>query len=476
MTQAQPKIDELLGGEQQAANDSYFEDKERREFREKLFHLAAFGRNIVYVKNLLRSGKTTFIEHLARVYAAQCWFCRVDAYSEDSAFDVYNELAQAFHIEHLHGSLDNSAIKDKIDSLEDDDEILVIWVDHADFATDELIATLFAICLDDQNQLSTRVHLLFSGRVIPPSLEEAMRELAVPKKNWILLDLPPLNLAQTKAYIEHRLAVIGRPASKHLRNSAIKRIYQQTQGQPEEIDAELDRLAPAHLSATLKQDNRQSYLGIKLIAAALAISLGVSFFLFRDKYSEVTPPLATPEEIPTVSQPKLDEIIPADVTALAPPSAENTPASPEVELSVAIPPAVAPIAEQATITAPSPSGEPTAVAEQTQAEKTIEKTNSATVINNSAWIKKQTPSRWTVQLVAANSESLAKQYILDNEIAQNAAYFKVTRDNKTLYAVIYGSYDNRDDALRNRELIAKKIKNGTPWIRTFASIQRNLPP
>jgi septal ring-binding cell division protein DamX len=82
------------------------------------------------------------------------------------------------------------------------------------------------------------------------------------------------------------------------------------------------------------------------------------------------------------------------------------------------------------------------------------------------------PAHYTLQLTSAASEASAKQYIVDNKITQAGSYFDHAVNGKHYYTVIYGDYPTRAAATTAAKSLA--IKNASPWVRTFKSVQADI--
>ncbi len=89
---------------------------------------------------------------------------------------------------------------------------------------------------------------------------------------------------------------------------------------------------------------------------------------------------------------------------------------------------------------------------------------------NEAWIWTQNPADFTVQLLALSTESAVREFISKQNIQTEAVYFKILRNEKPLYVLLYGSYPDKNSALQAKEQLAAKIKLAQPWVRSFSEI------
>lgn len=96
--------------------------------------------------------------------------------------------------------------------------------------------------------------------------------------------------------------------------------------------------------------------------------------------------------------------------------------------------------------------------------------NAAAKTKGEAWIWTQNPADYTIQLIALSTEAGIKDYMKKNVIESKSAYFKRVRDGKTLYVLIYGSYEDKSSAQQAAKQLSIKINNSQPWIRNFSAV------
>lgn len=88
-----------------------------------------------------------------------------------------------------------------------------------------------------------------------------------------------------------------------------------------------------------------------------------------------------------------------------------------------------------------------------------------------AWIQRQNPKHFTLQLAALQDENSAKA-LLKHINAGDSAYFRFRRNNQTWYAVIAGIYSSRTQAQRAADSLRHKLALKNVWVRDFASLHR----
>lgn len=107
------------------------------------------------------------------------------------------------------------------------------------------------------------------------------------------------------------------------------------------------------------------------------------------------------------------------------------------------------------------------VQEKKAASSKTAKTASA---KGKAWIWTQNPSDYTIQLLALSKEQALKAFIESQNIKQKAVYFKINRNGKPLYVLIYGVYADKQSAEQAKNKLQSRIKGSKPWVRSFSSI------
>jgi hypothetical protein len=99
--------------------------------------------------------------------------------------------------------------------------------------------------------------------------------------------------------------------------------------------------------------------------------------------------------------------------------------------------------------------------------------NQIKIINDEVWLRAQNPADYTVQLIALSSKQGVKNYIkqyIPLSEQQHLVFFKTHRQNKVLYILLYGHYENRQLARQVSQELTTKIKGSAPWVRRFLTI------
>lgn len=92
------------------------------------------------------------------------------------------------------------------------------------------------------------------------------------------------------------------------------------------------------------------------------------------------------------------------------------------------------------------------------------------------WVRSQAPKAYTAQVLASVSEDAVRKFISSNKDARAELYYIKTRlKGKDWFVVLYGVYPNRSAATAAMAKAPKKIRDQTPWLRSFDSLSSALP-
>ncbi|QGU32598.1 AAA family ATPase [Thermochromatium tepidum] len=87
-----------------------------------------------------------------------------------------------------------------------------------------------------------------------------------------------------------------------------------------------------------------------------------------------------------------------------------------------------------------------------------------------AWLMRQDPERFTIQLVAARDLQTARR-VLDPQALEGVHYIQT----RSYVIAVLGSFPNRTQAARELPRLPASVRNNGPWIRTIGSIRDSLP-
>ena len=125
---------------------------------------------------------------------------------------------------------------------------------------------------------------------------------------------------------------------------------------------------------------------------------------------------------------------------------------------------------------------PASVAEaQAEQAETVSNTAPATVtpptavgfnLTSVAQLKKIPNQHYSLQLAAVSSLPVLKAFVKEHNIEQTATYFKINRNGKVAYLVVYGEYRNRREAMNAIASLPTNLRTLQPWAKGYKLIQQ----
>jgi DamX protein len=171
----------------------------------------------------------------------------------------------------------------------------------------------------------------------------------------------------------------------------------------------------------------------------------------------------------------------SEVVKTIPLPAEDTTVVEEPALAKTPEPAPPPTASTlpAAPTPPVSVVESKAVAEPTKIVSKNKEVSPITPVKPSSqeqdWLKAQPADNYTLQLMASKDEEAARRFLEKRHLQGKAAYYPVVRNGQTLYAIVYGSFPARGDAVQAAKELPKTWGIRNPWIRSFKSLPVRTP-
>ncbi len=99
------------------------------------------------------------------------------------------------------------------------------------------------------------------------------------------------------------------------------------------------------------------------------------------------------------------------------------------------------------------------------------KAEPAVAVRRERWLKDQNPRHYTIQLFANWTEASILKFIDDHEISEKSAYFRVSREGRPWYSLVYGVYPTVKKAQQALAAFSPELRVMGPWVRRFREIQ-----
>ncbi|MCG7983330.1 MAG: AAA family ATPase [Candidatus Thiodiazotropha lotti] len=264
---------------------------------------------------------------------------------------------------------------------------------------------------------------------------------------------PALDDQQVVKAAEPRLAEVGQSGMAEQSQEQVNRV------DPVSMDYTADAAAPT--------DDREAEAG-KAVEQEIVAEVG-ELEKSAEMVVETVEPSASPEA--ELSEPApLPDLVPAAEEATANVTTDSPPAVTAADTTVEAEP-VEPIEPPAAVAEVKEVGaEPVEVV----APATEPKVETDPFAESAAWIKSQPGENYTLQLIAVENLASLNRYISLNSLDNQVVTVKTLRKGAPWYALIWGSFANRDLALAAQSDLPAAVRKGGVWARSFASLQ-NLP-
>ena len=96
-------------------------------------------------------------------------------------------------------------------------------------------------------------------------------------------------------------------------------------------------------------------------------------------------------------------------------------------------------------------------------------------IRGRTWLKKQSPNYYVLQLMGAHDESVLNKLMARYpSIRSDIARFNTVNQNKKWHVLVYGLYENREQAVAATVALPSGLRVLKPWPRRLDSIQKDL--
>jgi DamX protein len=275
-----------------------------------------------------------------------------------------------------------------------------------------------------------------------------------------VVDLPPLAGYEIADYLRHRLKVAGYLQALPFTIKDLNYIVQQSSGKPSVVN----QLAHQQLLGIKERPSVLSFLDLALthsvarwsgvvivvIALAALVSLGKNFSKSgEDELAETDNNL--------ILQPETEPVATVDITNPQMDNEEQVQREELVELLAEIPDNLDEI-------------------EQLEA-KTMEQLTQVQIIpdfKNEDWILQQDKKGFTFQLMGSWDRSEVLDYIKQYALSGDVAVFDSMRQDKVWYVLLYGSYKDKQQAVRESRHWPEPLNTVPTWLRRFDSVQQQI--
>lgn len=500
---------------------SFFNTPELTHRSELILHLLEYSNKLVVVKGELDSGKTTFFNELCHQDESNLIIRSLTVAALTNANDIYRAIIDGEHHDALQESqYSHIELNQWLTRCENKQQIPALLIDNADLLNEDLLTQLYTL-LKESNESSVLHVCLFCE----PSFLEQMKESGINKDDseaLHIIEMPNLTEKQTEQYIRNNYPADDSTDLNLFDEKIIKQIHRISHGLPGRINALCEQYLddPAKETEVVKEKSsinimvilKKNQLIISVVVFLMFLSIGVATLLQEAEKKEVKQTIkldlpkilekeSKPDDVVEIEVPKELEPEPVTIEELSPPvipeiaedlkdksgvsvySSDGRLVAQESELKPAVnetveaeaikeetTESVVPIiksTEEAEIVV-----EATPEPEPVKAAKPEPEPKSEQTKKDIQWLIKQDPKKYVLQLIGAYEQETIDVYLRTFK-GKNEEIISFTASNKDKewHVLVYGLYENHDQAVAALDELPTKAKLMAPWPRTVESIK-----
>ncbi len=492
---------------------------ERAQKLDLLIHLLANLRQSLVICGPKGIGKSTLLSEL-KLRKNDVWLLLTIKASSKLSFESIQEQISHF-VQQSDEAFKNQDFSTTLSQLDKQNQKIVILIEEAGQLVPGLISALIQYA-----SVSHSIRMVFS-------LTHDELHLKISSDSAIdnchFIEIPPLSQSQCEIFLQHLSRQAKAIVPFHAINERmIAKLYQKTHGIPGKIMSELPSLSNYSAGGGFSW-------GI-LFFLALMVTATISFFMLVDtnvgisstetKQSlllpkaediEIASPVIQKENVinwdklpvqavkketqKTVTVPleaetgtAMDLALTENTDIISPPvSTPSDTASKSQEVKVVkisekkVPLIKKPLEKEKIAVAkpeiPQKANKPTKIKKPlniAKDKKTAEvqaakqKSTSSKKLNSDAlWVLAQANKQYTIQLMVLSSHQAVLEFLKKNDtLKKELHYFKKGTAEKTVFVLIYGSYNNFETASKEMKSLPPKYRKS--WVRNFAILQKSI--
>lgn len=497
------------------SNDTqvFFSSEERNQQLGMLEHLSRYSNLLSVIRGASGSGKTRFLQEFIRLQNDTAVISHVKA----SMLMTAGQLLQAIYAGYAD-VLDSSNAGTSFGPLlkfahetEVKGQKAIILIDNAhELNTDAVTMLMDMMSLATESQEVPHV-ALFTEHSLSRNLDAYQKSRYEQLSHELKLE--PFSLEQTRAYMLHRVRAIGGGINLPFSDKQVKKIFQQSEGQPGGINkAALAMMGDATAAQSLGKEKRAGFkfkggwsFGFPIVHMALMsiIMLGILIAVIFSDGDDDTPVTNTTSIAPIaqnaprqassetiarieamqrqIGQESPVSLPPVPAEALQPNQVKNANQSNNTSTptsNIATAPIRLASPEPANQTEPQLS---TPIL-QTEASKVepepesipLQQATSADPFDKTKEWLERNPNRYTLQLLGTHNKDTVQDFIRDQGSLGAFSYFESLHNGRAWFVVVYGEYRNRSEAIAAVENLPNGLRSLNPWARSVRGIQQDI--
>jgi DamX protein len=513
--------------EQNQPNSFNFITPELTHRVELILHLLEYSNHLVIVKGEHESGKSTLCEELFRQEETNLIIRKLTTDTHTTLNDIFRVIIDGDKKDELQESdYSQAALNQWLERSQNKQQIPVLLIDNVDLFNDDLINSLFEILINS-NSVAVLHFCLFCDSSFLDRLEEPgiSHDDA---RSLHIIEMPSLSEKQTEQYIHSKYPEGNAEKLNLFDEKTIKQIHRISHGMPGRINALCEQYLddpakksepieakPLHNIKTLLLKNK---LILIIVVSLLFLSVGMTTLLHHTPDEQVetqTIKLNLPDKDKDKDKDKVEveqtEIVSLKTPPAAEPILQTEPVTIEDLSPSVIPELVNDLKNKSEVTVYNAEGQVVAKESDLQLASVIDKNEEVTLnvdttippekiteivvepqpkpkpkptkaekpsapfVKDINWLIKQDSKKYVLQLIGAYEKETIDIYLKSFKNGDNKIIaFIASNKGKEWHVLVYGLFNNRDDAVAAIEKLPTKAKLMAPWPRTVESIKELL--
>jgi len=473
---------------------TFFNGEQIEQRLNLLFHLARSSDKVGLLMAEQGQGKTTLLTQLQHGAGDDLRVCRIDVQASLDLSTLIEQCLRAFGVDEINAKQQNeqeTLLKERLLRLQNLNIRPLLLVDNVDILSSDNLATVID-WLSWQGEDEYLLHAIFTASRVMPELDNIHGRLQ-------RVDLPSLSEKELEPYLMQRLETAGYKGELPFSAKELKQIYRHSQGCPAQVNqfshqcllgikSSKTVTMPTNMAALLRWSGLVSLVIIFTLLLLFQDKINALFSqqdeqnevidqTFNSKEEALATVVLDGSEVISAEQAERDEL--TSLLAELPTVEGQAP-----QLVTPEPPVETEMVKQnkQANTELEAEAEAEAVAEAVVVEPIVE-ARSVEVIepavekllhHQQAWIKQQQGTHYTFQLMGSWKQQEVLEFIDKYALSGDVAEFQSDRNGRVWYALIYGVYSSKKEALQASNDWPEPLNSLPSWLRRFDSVQKQI--
>jgi len=479
---------------------SFFPSIAYDEVLERVHRLVENAKEVALLTGPDGAGKTTLLFRIQSDTPEHWLTCRVDANPMMHPDQLFTRLVRCLGIAE-EGEEPSATVTAAFAEFRTQGVLPVVMVDDAEQLP---LSTMVALLRLHESRAAGKsiCSLLFLAR---PDIQSALSTEqihAMGTDRFERIELPRLGLEEVPQYLRHFLRMEGVDQEFALDTDELIVLHKKSGGLPGQLN-ELVVHSMRDAVHTRKEpipvwllSRLRSLPPITAMASGVLVFLFILTLVFESQLeilfqpdaastgvdpvpAEVQEPEQAEEEgkgirvkpllVPPVSEPLYEE--PKEA---APLEAEPLEAEPETQPAPPIQVVEPELPEEESTTNQELPEQPKETPPTSPESKPESEGANTPVFKREAWLLKQRPDSYSLQILAAGSEDAVRRFAEKHDLNTDIYYYKSQRNERPWIVLLFGIYEDRRTAVTVLNMLPEALREAGAWPRSFRSIQEEI--